>query len=188
MGEMGCGKIHNFGCTSSCHLAQGEQVAGWLVISCFHQQCQVGAAQKDSTCPIGFERKTSWQLIRDFNSQPSPQLGDNWWLFKDLLDWELPLSQPLVDVDQPLTSRRRARDEIGPSEHRVQPHAEAENQDLFVPVLLLDKKAMVIVLESKAALSRSYQIVFEGCFENTSEGSTVTCISSEVGHRLWLQQ
>lgn len=106
---------------------------------------------------------------------------------QDLLDWELPLSQPLVDLDQPLTSRRRARDETGPSERRVQPRAEVESQELSVPVLRLDKKALVIVLESEAALSRSYQIVFEGCFENTIEGSTVTCVSSEVGHCLWLQ-
>lgn len=106
---------------------------------------------------------------------------------QDLLDWELPLSEPLVDLDQPLTSRRRARDETEPSERRVQPHADVESQELSVPVLRLDKKALVIVLESEAMLSGSYQIVFEGCFENTIEGSRVTRVSSEVGHRLWLQ-
>lgn len=106
---------------------------------------------------------------------------------QDPLDWELPLSQPLVDPNQPLTSRRRARDETTPSERRVQPRAEAENQQFSMPVLQLDKKALVIVLESEPALSGSYQMVFEGCFENTTEGSTVTRVSSEVGHRLWLQ-
>lgn len=106
---------------------------------------------------------------------------------QDPLDWELPLSQPLVDPNQPLTSRRRARDEATPSERRVQPRAEAENQQFSMPVLQLDKKALVIVLESEPALSGSYQMVFEGCFENTTERSTVTRVSSEVGHRLWLQ-
>lgn len=106
---------------------------------------------------------------------------------QDPLDWELPLSQPLVDPNQPLTSRRRARDEATPSERRVQPRAEAENQQFSMPVLQLDKKALVIVLESEPALSGSYQMVFEGCFENTTEGSMVTRVSSEVGHRLWLQ-
>ena len=106
---------------------------------------------------------------------------------QDPFDWELPLSQPLVDPDQPSTSRRRARDETGPSERQVQPRAEAEIQQFSVPVLQLDRKALVIVLESEPALSGSYEMVIEGCLENTSGGSTVTRISSEVGHRLWLQ-
>lgn len=106
---------------------------------------------------------------------------------QDPLDWELPLSQPLIDPDQPSASRRRARDESGPSERRVQPRAEVEIQQFSVPVLQVDKKALVIVLESEPALSGSCQVVFEGCFENTAEESTVTRIASEVGHRLWLQ-
>ena len=36
-------------------------------------------------------------------------------------DWQLPLSQLSVDPDQPLTSRRRSRDEAESSERCVQP-------------------------------------------------------------------
>lgn len=97
------------------------------------------------------------------------------------------MSQPLVDLDQSLTSRRRAQDETRPSQCEVQPRAEAKNQEVFVSILQLEKKALVIVLESKAALLGSYQIVFKGCFENTTKGSTVTRVSSQVGHCLWLQ-
>ena len=43
---------------------------------------------------------------------------------QDLDDWQLPLSQLPVDLDQPLTSRRRARDEAEPSERCVQPQTE----------------------------------------------------------------
>ena len=39
-------------------------------------------------------------------------------------DWQLLLSQLLVDSDQPSTSRRRARDEAEPFECCVQPRIE----------------------------------------------------------------
>jgi hypothetical protein len=32
---------------------------------------------------------------------------------------------------------------------------------------------------------RDYQVVFEGCFENTNKGQMVSRISNEVGQRLW---
>ena len=43
---------------------------------------------------------------------------------QDLDDWQLPLSQLLVDTDQPSTSRRRAQDEAEPSEHCFQSQTE----------------------------------------------------------------
>ena len=39
---------------------------------------------------------------------------------QDLDDWQLPLSQLPVDLDQPSTSRRRAQDEAEPSKRCVQ--------------------------------------------------------------------
>ena len=100
--------------------------------------------------------------------------------FQDPDDWQLPLSQLLVDPDQPSTLRRRARDETEPSERCVQPRIE--------PVLQLKNKALVIVLESESTLSRSYQMVFQRCFENNVEEQMVSRISSDGGHRLWLQR
>ena len=100
-------------------------------------------------------------------------------------DWQLPLSQLPVDPNQPSTSRRRLQDEAGPSERCVRPRTDPGIQQL--PVLQLDNKALVIVLESEPTLSGSYQMVFEGCFENNNEEQRVTRISSEVGHRFWLQ-
>jgi hypothetical protein len=32
-----------------------------------------------------------------------------------------------------------------------------------------------------------YQVVFEGCFKNTNTDHMVTCLSDNIGHRLWLQ-
>ena len=65
------------GCTASCHLAQGNRKAGWLLISRFLLRCQVAAAQTDSTDPTVFEPGTGWQLTRDSDNQPSLQLGDH---------------------------------------------------------------------------------------------------------------
>ena len=108
-------------------------------------------------------------------------------------DWQLPLSQlPLsqlsVDPNQPSTSRQRARDEAGPFQRRVQPRVEPGIPQFSLPVLQLENKALVIVLESEPTLSESYQMVFEGCFENNGEEHMVSRISSEVGHRFWLQE
>ena len=36
-------------------------------------------------------------------------------------------------------------------------------------------------------LSESYQMVFEGCFENNAEEQMVGRISGDRGHRFWLQ-
>ena len=102
-------------------------------------------------------------------------------------DWQLPLSQLPIDPYQPLTSRRHARDEAEPSERCVQLRTELGIPQFSLPVLQLENKALVIVLESEPILSGSYQMVFEGCFENNGEEQMVSHISSDGDHRLWLQ-
>ena len=103
-------------------------------------------------------------------------------------DWQLPLSQLPVDSDQPSTSRRCAQDEAEPSERCVQPQTEPDIPQFSLPVLQLENKALVIVLESEPTLYGSYQMIFEGCFENNAEEQMVSCISGDGGHRLWLQR
>ena len=44
------------------------------------------------------------------------------------------------------------------------------------------------MLESEPTLSGSYQMVFEGCFENNAEEQMVSRISGDGGYRLWLQR
>ena len=73
---------------------------------------------------------------------------------QDPNDWQLPLSQLPVDPDQPSTSRRRAQDEAEPSERCVQPRTEPCVPQFSLPVLQLENKALVIVLESESTLSR----------------------------------
>ena len=99
-------------------------------------------------------------------------------------DWQLPLSQLLVDSDQPSTSRRCARDEAKPSEHCVQPRTEPGIPQFSLLVLQSENKALIIVLESEPTLSGSYQMVFEGCFENNAKEQMVSRISGDEGHRL----
>jgi hypothetical protein len=53
--------------------------------------------------------------------------------------------------------------------------------------LQLDVRILVIVLETKAILVEGYQVVFEGCFENTNEDRMVTHLFDDVSHHLWLQ-
>ena len=102
-------------------------------------------------------------------------------------DWQLPLLQLPLDRNQLSTSRRCLQDEAGPCERCVQPRTEPSIQQFALPNLQLDNKALVIVLECEPTLSGSYEMVFEGCFENNNEEQRVSRISSEVGNRLWLQ-
>ena len=106
---------------------------------------------------------------------------------QDLDNWQLPLSQLPVDLDQPSTSRWRARDKAEPSKRCVQPQIELGIPQFLLPVLQLENKALVIVLESKPMLSGSYQMEFEGCFENNAGEQMMSRISGDGGHRLWLQ-
>jgi hypothetical protein len=106
---------------------------------------------------------------------------------QDLDDWQLPLTQLPVDPNQPSSSRRRIRDEPEPSERRVLPRGDPDAERLALPVLQLENKALVIVLESEPTLSGIYEMIFEGCFANNGEEQRVSRISSEVGHRFWLQ-
>ena len=43
------------------------------------------------------------------------------------------------------------------------------------------------MLEFEPTLFGSYQMVFEGCFENNVEEQMASRISGDGGHRLWLQ-
>ena len=98
-------------------------------------------------------------------------------------DWQLPLSQLPVDPDQPSTSRRHAQDEAEPSERCVQPQTKLGIPQFLLPVLQLENKALVIVLESEPTLSGSYQMVFEGCFKNNVEEQMMSHISGDGGQR-----
>ena len=110
------------------------------------------------------------------------------------MDWilvfvvQLPLSLLPIDPDQPSTLRRRARDEAELSECCVQPRTEPGIPQFSLPVLQLKNKALVIVLEYKPTFSGSYQMVFEGCFENNAGEQMVSHNFSDGGHRLWLQE
>ena len=106
---------------------------------------------------------------------------------QDPNDWQLPLSQLSVDPDQPLTSRQRARDEAEPSERCVQPRTEPDIPQFSLSILQLENKTLVIVLEFESTLSRSYQMVFEECFQNNAREQMVSHIFGDGGHRLWLQ-
>ena len=108
--------------------------------------------------------------------------------FQNPYDWQLPLSQLLVDPNQSSISRRRARDEAELSERCVQLQTEPGIPQFSLPILQLENKALVIVLEFEPTLSESYQIIFEGCFENNAEEQMVSRIFSDGGHRLWLQE
>ena len=83
--------------------------------------------------------------------------------------------------------RQRAQDEAEPSERCVQPQIEPGIPQFSLLILQLKNKALVIVLESEPTLSKSYQMVFEGCFENNTREQMVSHISCDGGHRLWLQ-
>lgn len=104
-------------------------------------------------------------------------------------DWELPLSQLPEDPfpsTQPLASERRVRDEAKSSKRHVRPRLEPIPQQLTLPVLRLDARALVIVLEAEALMIGGHQVVFEGCFENTNEAQMISRLSGEMGHRIWL--
>ena len=73
------------------------------------------------------------------------------------------------------------------SERCIQPRTEPDIPQFLLPVLQLKNKALVIVLEFEPTLSGSYQMVFEGCFENNAEEQMVSRISADGSHRLWLQ-
>ena len=103
-------------------------------------------------------------------------------------DWQLPLSQLLVDSDQPSTSTWCTRDEVGPSECHIQPQTELDNLQFSLPVLQLENTTLIIVLKSEPTLSGSYQMVFERCFENKIEEQIVSCISGDGDHCFWLQE
>jgi hypothetical protein len=105
-------------------------------------------------------------------------------------DWEFPLPEDPIQFSQPSTSRRRLRDEEGPSKRHVQPRLEADLQQLpltSLRALQPNARTLVIVLEVETMLVESHQVVFEGCFKNTNVGHMVTRLFDDIGHHLWLQ-
>ena len=89
--------------------------------------------------------------------------------FQNPDNWQLPLSQLSIDSNQLSTSRRRTQDEVEPSERCVQPQSEPDIPQFSLPILQLENKALIIVLKSAPTLFGSYQMVFEGCFENNAK-------------------
>ena len=82
------------------------------------------------------------------------------------------------------------RDEEEPSERYVQPRLDSNPQQAplrSLRSLQPGARALVIVLEAEALLIGGHQVVFEGCFENTNGVQMVTCLSDDIGHRLYLQ-
>jgi hypothetical protein len=95
-----------------------------------------------------------------------------------------------IQFSQLSISRRCVQDEAETSEHRVQPRSDLDPQQLpltSLKGLQLDARVLVIILQAKAMLIESHQVVFEGCFQNTNEGQMVSRLFHEVGHRFWLQ-
>ena len=81
------------------------------------------------------------------------------------------------------------RDEEGPSERYAQSRVEVDFQQLSLTSLRAlqpNARVLVIVLKAEAMLVEGHQVVFEGCFENNNAGYMVTCLSDDIGHRLWL--
>ena len=82
------------------------------------------------------------------------------------------------------------RDEEQPFERHTQPWLDPGPQQ--APLASLRSlhpgaRALVIILESEALLIDGHQVVFEGSFENNNEVQTVTRLSDDIGHRLYLQ-
>jgi hypothetical protein len=110
--------------------------------------------------------------------------------FQNLEDWKFPLLKNPIQLSQLSTSRRRLQNEKGPSERYVQPRLETDLRQLpliNLRALQSDTRALVIVLEAEIMLVDGYQVIFEGCFENTNAGHMVTHFSDDIGHHLWLQ-
>ena len=82
------------------------------------------------------------------------------------------------------------RDEEQPFERHTQPRLDPGPQQ--APLASLRSlhpgaRALVIILEFEALLIDDHQVVFEGSFENNNEVQTVTRLSDDIGHRLYLQ-
>ena len=95
-----------------------------------------------------------------------------------------------VQFSQPSTSRRQLRDEEQPFECHTQPqldHGPQQAPLASLKSLYPSVRALVIVLESEALLISGHQVVFERSFENNNEVQTVTRLSDDIVHRIYLQ-
>ena len=76
---------------------------------------------------------------------------------------------------------------MGPFEYYIQSQTEPSIQQFSLLVLQLNNKALVIVVKFEPMFSRSYQMMFEGCFKNTKE-QMVSHISNKTSHCFWFQE
>lgn len=70
-------------CTASCHLAQGGRVGGQLA-AYFLLSLAVPSCNRSNRINESAEIRTRNRSTANrttLNSQPSPQLGDSWWIF-----------------------------------------------------------------------------------------------------------
>ena len=84
------------------------------------------------------------------------------------------LTNDPIQLFQPSTSKRRIRAKAEPFEHRLQPHSDLDPQQLPLTSLQADTKALVNILEIEAMLIGGYQVVFEGCIQNTNKDQMVS--------------
>jgi hypothetical protein len=94
------------------------------------------------------------------------------------------LSDDSIQLFQTLIPRQRVQDEVETSEHHVQPHLDSNPQQLQLPNLQPNTRALVIVLNVETMFIRGHQVVFERYFKNTNEGQMMSRFSNEVSHRL----
>ena len=95
-----------------------------------------------------------------------------------------------VQFSQPSISKRRLRDEEQPFERHTKPWLDPGPQQAPLAnlrSLYPSTRAFVIILESAALLIDSYQMVFEGSFENNNEVQMMTRLFNDIEHRLYLQ-
>ena len=96
----------------------------------------------------------------------------------------------LVQLIQLSTTRPHFRDKEQSFEHYTQPRLDSGSQQ--APLVSLRSlhpgaRTLIIVLESEASLINGHQVVFEENFENNNEVQTVTQLSDNIGHHLYLQ-
>ena len=95
-----------------------------------------------------------------------------------------------VQFSQMSTSRWHLRDEEQPSERHTQLRLDPGPQQAplaSLRSLYPGTRALVIILESETLLIDGHQGVFEGSFENNNEVQTVTQLSGNIAHCLYLQ-
>ena len=76
------------------------------------------------------------------------------------------------------------QDEAETSEQHVQPRSDSSPQQLSLPSLQPNTRALVIVLKVEAMFIGCHQVMFEGYVENTNEGQMMSRFFNEISHCL----